>query len=116
MKCMEKDGHQKVVVLESNHIITAGLIRYLTGKDELEVFGLENVDPDEILEKIEQMDPDVLVLDTIFARKILEKILTYAKLPPRLRTIILDVENDWVEIYDKYEVQVHSMSDFDSIL
>ncbi len=113
---MTLQPNKRVVVLESDNLFSAGVQSFLSKQAELEVIGLDYSDPSEIYQAIEQMQPDVIILDQKNQLIDLNALLKLLEDLPRVRTFIMGYSDNQVQVCETNTVSIHHLSDFLAVI
>jgi DNA-binding NarL/FixJ family response regulator len=107
---------KKIVILESDRLINAGVLSFLDNQDDFDVIGLEGSEPEKIFQTIEKIRPEIIIIDQN------SRILSLCNLESRfahfsnIRTIVLNLANNQIRIWDRQHVQIHDLKDFMAVL
>lgn len=107
---------KKIVVLESDQLINAGVLSFLAAQDSFDVTGLESSDPEQVYREIESFQPDVVIIDQSSQSISVSQLMAHFENIPHIRTIVLSVDNNQIQICDKRQIQIEKLSDFIAVL
>ena len=107
---------KRIVVLESDHLINAGVLSFLASQDCFDVIGMEGSDPEQIYRAIENIRPDVVIIDQNSLIISVSKLLAHFEQVPHIRTIVLNMSDNQIQVCDKRLVQIQQLSDFIAVL
>ncbi len=100
----------RVLITNNQSMMGAGLEHLLSGEQALDVFGVEAPSEEALLEKIRQIQPDVVILDAASpvtnVCRLLEALGDYG----RLRVIKISAENNDLDVYDKKRIAVQNQN------
>jgi chemotaxis response regulator CheB len=113
---MTSQPHKRVVVLESDYLLSAGVQSFLSNQEHLEVMGLDAKDPQESYQAILQIQPDVIILDQNNQLIDLNALLEHLEDLPRVRTVVMSYSDDQVQVYDRNKISIHQLSDFLAVI
>lgn len=106
---------KKILVLESEKLMSAGILSLLASWSEFDVAQTTAVS----LGSREQSDfvqPDVVILDEELLAANLLALVQLTESHPKLRLIVLSLNGSNVNIFDKQTIQISSVSDFVELL
>ena len=109
---MKSPLQKKIVVLESDQLINAGVYSFLSAQDCYEVFGLDVNDPVQIYQSIELLQPDVIILDKSSQITNASNLITNLERLPKIRTIVVSVSSNQIQVCDKQDIVIHRLSEF----
>jgi hypothetical protein len=102
-----------VMLLDGNHILTAGLANLITENQELQLEHVTNVDDLSILAAINRRQPDVIVItesNPDELTRILE-LLETARPDSAWRIMIVRQDSNRIDVYDKRQVMINHRQD-----
>lgn len=102
---------KRVVVLESDQVLAAGVQSFLATQDNLDVFGIEENDEDAVFQAITELKPDVIILDKLIQVTDLNALMSYLKDFPKVRAIIVNGSDNQIQVCERQQIQVHQISD-----
>jgi DNA-binding NarL/FixJ family response regulator len=103
---------KKVMVLETTLLLSAGVFSLLTGQAHLNVISLSFDNEDELFWGLENAQPDVIVMDDLTMKANLLELLTYLSDYPTVRTIVVRLGENQIDVCDKRQIQVSHLNDF----
>ena len=109
-------SNRRVLVLESDLLLGAGIRSLLSGQEQLDVSSVDETNCEKLTQTIREFRPDVIVLaeDRLaLHRKLLTSCL---QISPNLRTIVVNRNDNQVQIWDKRVIVVHELRDFLDVL
>ncbi len=109
MECL---SHKRIVILESDQLLFAGMQSLLSEHGKYEVIGLELVDEQHIYREIERLHPEVVILNENLQGTDLGKLLNYLASLPEIRTILVNTLDNRIQIMDKHQSVIRQLSDF----
>ncbi|MEJ2747478.1 MAG: hypothetical protein P8183_06170 [Anaerolineae bacterium] len=93
-----------VLVLDNQEILGAGLENLLSGEESLNVRGLTTQDESALVDEIRRLQPDTIILmaesQLTDPLRLLELLSDYG----RIRIILVSIESNRFEIYDKQQI------------
>jgi hypothetical protein len=105
-------AQQKVLIMETGSLLSAGTYNLLAGLSHLDVRRSEFTGLDELKGVIETFQPQVLVVDDAgLSQRTLALLPTLAKYS-KLRTVIVHWQENQIEICDRHRVVINEVSDF----
>ena len=107
---------KRIVVLESDHLINAGVLSFLASQDCFDVIGMEGSDPEQIYRAIENIRPDVVIINQNSHLISTGKLLAQFENLPHIRTIILNMVNNQIQVCDQRQVSIQNLNDFIEVL
>jgi hypothetical protein len=102
-----------VILLDGNHILSAGLASLLTENQELQLEHMTDIDDLSILEAIGRRRPDVIVItenDSYELARILE-LLETTQPDSTWRIMIVRQDSNRIDLYDKRQVMINRRQD-----
>jgi len=109
---MEPKPQKRIVVLESNRLLFAGVRSFLSTQEWYDVIGLNLVDQEQIHQAIERLQPDVIILDNQNRVTDLSALMSYLEGLSKIRVIIVNVTDNQIQICEKQQLRIHQLSDF----
>ena len=106
---------QRVLIVENELLLGAGIEHLLAGEADLNVRGIARADEAVLLEEIKLSQPDVVILDEATCLTDPMKLLAHLQDHPRLRVIVVSANDNVVQIFDKQQVLVNQTSDLASL-
>ncbi len=106
---------KKILVLESENLLAAGIVSMLVSKLGISVAGTTAVS----LASLGQLcssQPDVVILDEELLAANILALIQLTDCYPKLRLIILSIKDSSVNIFDKQTIQIRKPSDFIDLL
>ena len=95
---------QRVLIIENNLLLGAGIQNLLAGMANLEVIGIASGRKwGELAQEIERLQPDLIVLDEDSHLANLTKLLPLLAEFSQLRLVVVSANDDRVRIYGKQE-------------
>lgn len=107
---------RRVLVIENESLLGAGIERLLKGEADLEVSGIVPENKDALLLEIDRIHPDVIILDTATAVVNSVELLSHLSSLPELRVVALNSDGSWMSILDKQQIDIESTADFVSLI
>lgn len=96
--------------------MNASLQSFLSEQESLEVIGKEIKNREDLFRFIEQIQPDVIIVDEGLLAPKLADLLKFLQRYPKKRTIIMSLETNQIQIYDTKQIQLHQLGDFLELL
>ena len=108
--------HQKkILVLESEKLLPASILSLLASRSEFDV--TNTIDSTlSCIDEPGRPQPDVIILAEEQLAANISAVVKLAKRHPKLRLIVLGLNNTYVHIFDKQIIQVRQISDFLELL
>lgn len=103
---------KKVLVVEGGLLFNAGVRSLLLGTPDLEVQDLALDKFLEVADCLQFGQPDIIVVDSTTSHANVEKMATLLDRYPQVRLLLLDLQENQIEIYDKTRFEVCELSDF----
>ncbi|MFN2224433.1 MAG: hypothetical protein PVH65_02045 [Chloroflexota bacterium] len=104
-------AQKRVIVVESEKLISAGIYSLLSSNHNLDVFGM-SLRGEELFDVADQFQPDVVVMDERYLHQNLKSYLAFIKTCPRLRTIVVNLSTNSLRVCDGQIVHVQHLEDF----
>jgi DNA-binding NarL/FixJ family response regulator len=109
-------GVQRVLIVEPEQLLGAGLVRLLGGEPKLQVVGVSPAGEAGLLTEICQAQPDVVILDKASPLAASLKLPTLLGDYPQLKVILASAEDNVVGVYALRRVLVNHVADFIGII
>jgi len=97
---------QRVLIIENNLLLGAGIQNLLAGTANLDVIGISSRKWPDLVQEIERLQPEVIVLDEASHRASLTKLLPLLKEFPQLRLVVVSANDNRIHIYGKQEILI----------
>jgi len=107
---------RRVLILDNQLLVGAGIQLLLSGEADLEIIGLPSLNCEDLAQLINKLEPDVIVLDEINHLTHLAGLLALLNNFSRLRIVVVRVQDDLIQIYDKQEVLVTRSGQLSNII
>jgi chemotaxis response regulator CheB len=107
---------QRVLVVENESLLGAGIERLLTHEDCLNVCGISPRSVSQLLYEIERFRPDVIVLDAATELATSAELLTCLWDYPEMRVVAVRRDGALMSIYEKQEVAITQTADFVAVI
>jgi len=109
---MAKKPRKRILILRSELLLNSGVQNILLRQKSLKVVGLEAKDQHLLFKHLEKVRPDVIITDDEFLTSHLASLLIYIQKYPAVRTIIMNLSESQIQIFDIKQIDVHSIDDF----
>lgn len=109
-------ARRRVLILEGDHLPSAGVRSLLSNQNDLHVLAKVFTSFEEMLQIIDDFQPNVIVMDDGMLEKSALGLATSLKDYPSLRTIIVHWEDNEIEVYDRQKVVIRELQDFLSVI
>jgi len=96
----------RVLIVENQLLLGAGLQNLLSGETDLDVIGISPRNQLELVQKIRQIQPDVIFLDEDSRLTNATDLLTFLENFSKLRVIVLNANDNIAHIYIKKQTLV----------
>ena len=113
---MDFSPPKRILILRNTLLLNAGIHSLLSGHDSLEVVGRDFESQNELLQHIENEQPDVIIVDEDFHFAHLAEMLEFLHSYPKTRTILMSLEENRVRIYDTMQIELEGIEDFLAVL
>lgn len=110
---MEKS---RVLIVEEDSLFFNAVELLLVLQENLEIVGAVSTDIQEIAAKIEQTQPDVIIISDDIASANTQLIIPLLKKYSCLRIITFNLDNNRINVYDNREVDVTTVNDLVSAI
>ncbi len=107
---------RRVLILENQLLVGAGLQVLLSREADLEVFGIPFLNSEDLARVINESEPDVIVLDEIGHLTRLTGLLPLLNNVSKLRIVVVSSQDNLIRIYNKHEVLVTHASQLINII
>lgn len=109
-------GRRRVLILENELLLNAGVRSLLSKQEDLEVLATKFSGHLEIFKIIDTFRPDVIVMDEEEMAESGGALVTSVKGYSKLRTVVVHWEHNQIEIYDSQKVTVRALEDFLAVI
>lgn len=96
---------RKVLVIDNNQLLSACIKSLLANEAELHVITISPENEAALIHKIWHLKPDVVILDEDSPLTSPMRLLSRLENYPKLRLIIVNAYNNWVQVYDTQSLQ-----------
>jgi chemotaxis response regulator CheB len=103
---------KKVLILESDLLLNAGLENMLVSQGNLEVHGVMYNNMGELNDAINQIQPDIIIADKEFISMNSGEVLNILEMRPGVKTILINLEDNQIEVFNKKRIFVTEIGDF----
>lgn len=107
---------QRVLIVESELLLGAGVESILAGHTGLDVAGISPCDQAVLVEEIRVFRPDIVVMDVVTRFASATNLLALLEDCPKLRVLVMSVDDNRICVYDKREVLVTQVRDLLDII
>lgn len=104
--------HNRILIVNNDEILGAGLENLLSNEGSLEVSGIATQDEAVLISEIQRLQPDTVIL--MAESRLSNPSRLFARLPEygRLRIILVSIESNVLEIYDKQQIAANNWLSF----
>ena len=102
---------KRVIVVESEKLLSAGVYSLLSVNGHLEVEGVI-LEEQNFLDAVKRFQPDVVIMDESILAQHIQGYMTFLKEFPRMRTIVLNLGTNSVQVCDQQLIHVEHFDDF----
>ncbi len=106
----------RVLIVEEDSLFTNAVKLLLVLQEHLEIVGAVFLDIQAISAKIEQTEPDVIIISDHIATANAQLIMTLLKTYTYLRIITFNLDDNHINVYDNREVDVTTVNDLVSAI
>lgn len=103
-------ARKRIIVLESENMLSAGVASLLSSNGQLNVICMA-FDQENFSEVINRFQPEVIIIDDGLLDRNRDAYANAIRNCPRLRTIVLSLGLNHVQIYDKELIHVRKLDD-----
>jgi chemotaxis response regulator CheB len=107
---------QRILILENQRLVGAGIQFLLDGEADLDVIGISFHDSEELAQIINKSEPDVIVLDEVGHLTHLTRLLPLLNDWTKLRIVVVSGQDNLIRIYSRQEVFVTRASQLINII
>jgi len=107
---------KKILILRNTLLLNSGIQSLLSERESLKVVGKDFESRSELLQHIENEQPDVIIVDEDILVAHLAAMLKFLQNYPKTRTIIMSLEENQIKIYDTMQIQAEQIDDFLALL
>jgi DNA-binding NarL/FixJ family response regulator len=100
--------HNRILVVDNDEILGAGLENLLSNEESLKVWGVATQEESVLIDEIQRSQPDTVIL--IAESKLSNPTRLFTLLPGygRLRIILVSIDSNILEIYDKQQITANN--------
>jgi chemotaxis response regulator CheB len=102
---------KRIIVVESEQLLSAGIFSLLSANGQLDVVGMMTID-ENFFDVFERVKPHIIILDEDTLSRNMTAYMLFTKNYPRLRTIVLSLGTNNVQVCDKQVVHIQNIDDF----
>lgn len=102
---------KRVIVMESERLLSAGAYSLLQTNGHLEVISVA-LDKQSFIDEATRFKPDVVIMDERILSQNFLGYMAFVKSCPRMRTIVLSLGTNSVQVCDQHIVHVECLDDF----
>jgi DNA-binding NarL/FixJ family response regulator len=102
---------KRVIVVESENLLNAGIYSLLSANGHLDVIGVTSKD-ENFFDVFDRVKPHIIILDEKTMSRNMTAYMLFTKNYPRLRTIVLSLGTNNVQVCDKQVVHIQNFDDF----
>lgn len=115
-KRIQHETQRRVLVIENDLLLGAGVESLLLQEISLDVIGISPRDEEELIRKIRYLQPAVIILDeaTLLTQSI--RLLAMLRKEHELRLVIVNADKNLVQVYHKQSVLLTQISDLIEVL
>jgi chemotaxis response regulator CheB len=103
---------KRILVVESETLLSQGLISLLRSRPGLEVKGVYYAGLNHLVSEIESFFPDVILIRQQCLAEYFRDLLPVLMVHPELRLVSFNPENNFLHVYARQEVMVKESADF----
>lgn len=107
---------KRVLVIETEALLSAGLVCLMKAQEGLEVHTVEFQNVSALVEVIQSLNPDVIVIDANFLADNVYDFLPIWVEFPKVRVVSMSLNDNNLQVYDKRSLQVKQSKDFFSAI
>ncbi|RME44236.1 MAG: hypothetical protein D6796_12055 [Caldilineae bacterium] len=107
---------RRVLLVEYNRLLGAGITSILAGEKDLLITGVSPTGRHTFFQAISAHQPDVLVLDEAIPWLDNAGILSLLKTYPRLQLILVSATSNWLKVYRKEQILLKQAADLKELL
>ena len=106
----------RILIVENQQLLGGGLQSLLSGETNLDVIGISPRNQLELVQKIRQIQPDVVLLDEDSCLTNATDLLTFLENFSKLRVIVVNANDNLAHIYIKKQILVSPADQLVSIV
>lgn len=103
---------KRILITSSGHLPSAGLVTMLSSHEGLDVQAAPNSDRERLLQAIVDFQPEVLIMDQATLMETFETLVDLHDGFPRLRTIIVNWDENEIQVCDRQKILIAGITDF----
>jgi DNA-binding NarL/FixJ family response regulator len=108
---------KKIVIWGNEDLLSSSVELLLAGREEWEVVSLLHEEgPNAFLLAVEAVQPDIVIIHPGCRQDPIELLLQLLQDHPAIRVILINLENNFLEIYSKQNLLVKETSDLISVI
>ncbi len=110
------DSPVTVLVIHEGSVLGSGIVSLLRNERNVNVWGVSAREPSEVSSALQNLQPDVAIVDAATNFGGLNQVLTMMELLPQLKVIVMCAGCDEITVFDKSRVRVESTGDLVAVL
>jgi len=107
---------KRVLIAETEYVLTAGLQCLLASHQDLEVHGVGCADTREFIRAVETFRPDVIIAEQNFIVTNIALLVEIVMRYPPLRLVCLNLVDNHLHVYDKRLIRIEDYTDFFAVI
>lgn len=109
---MVTTSHKRIIVLEADQLLNAGVSSFLNAQENFEVISLETRDIEQIAREIMKKQPDIIIMGSKYGRENLRQLMQRLDNFPHLRTIVVDLDENKIQVREWQSRSITTLEDF----
>ncbi len=109
-------ARRKILVLENEYLLIAGLISLMSNLEGLEVMTTKFTSHNKILKIIDSFRPDAIVMDEERLIGSGGTLIAAMKEYPKLRIIVAHWDENQIEVYENHRVEIKAIDDLLAVI
>lgn len=102
---------KRVLVLESEKLLPAAVLSLLAARSEFDVTSI-GFNSFVSLKQVDHCEPDVIIMDEELVTNNITAVMRLVDRHPKVRLIVVGLEDNKLHVFDKHIVQIKNVSDF----
>jgi chemotaxis response regulator CheB len=113
---MSSKSRKRVLVLETDRLLSGGVSSLLKDRDDLDVIDVSVSGQDDLTRLIDGIKPDVIIFAEEGYEADIIQLIFRTNCLPRLRTININLTHNRVMVCDQRQIAIRDLSDFFAVL
>ncbi len=107
---------QRVLIIENELLLGAGIQVLLAAEVDLDVIGIAAIDEERLAQELSRLRPDVIILDETSRLACPDKLQVLLNGTSQVQIVVISASHDLIRIYNKREIRLYQTTDFLDII